>query len=48
MVWRIGDLFIKNKKGIEAFASLNPFDRVRGTGPKAGVTHGLKLQPIWL
>lgn len=38
----------KNKKGIEAFVSLNPFHRVRVTGPKAGATHGLKLRPIWL
>jgi hypothetical protein len=38
----------QNKKGIEAFVSLNPFDRVRGMDPKAHVTHELKLRPIWL
>jgi hypothetical protein len=48
MVWEIGDLGKWNKKGIEAFASLNPFDRVGGMNPKAHATPGLKPRPVWL
>jgi hypothetical protein len=39
---------VQNKKGIEAVASLNPFDRVRGMAPRGHTTHDLKLRPIWL
>jgi ABC-type thiamine transport system ATPase subunit len=40
---------MRNKKGIEDFESLNPFDLLRGTRDhRALVARALKRRPVWL